>query len=79
MSATELKEKIYKVVGDIEDTAFLQMILNTAQLPFRVDNESFTEEELKMLNERSEKYHRGEAELIPWRESLTRTRQKYGL
>ena len=79
MSVAELKEKIHNAVDDIEDAHLLQALFDMTRLPFRVDNEPLTEAELEVLNERSEKYHRGEAELIPWRESLARTKQKYGL
>ncbi len=79
MSVTELKKKLHTAVDGIEDVQLLQTLFDMTKLPFRMDNEPFTEEELKMLNERREEYLRGAAEVIPWRESIAKSREKHGL
>lgn len=79
MSVTELKAKLHIAVDDIEDAQLLQALFDMTRLSFRIDKEPFTEEELKMLDKRREEYLRGEAELIPWRESVARSKERHGL
>ena len=80
MSVSKIKQQLHKAIDEIENEELLQAMLTIlAQGNFH--NESFllTDEQVSILNEREEKYQKGESKTHTLEEFKMKMNKKYGL
>ncbi len=77
MSVTEIKKHLYKAIEEIDDEAFLQAVYTiiSSRKEQGVTYE-LSDEQLQMLEERREKYLKGEGGTHSWDEVKDRIRKK---
>jgi hypothetical protein len=77
MSVTEIKKHLYKAIEEIDDEAFLQAVYTiiSSRKEQGVTYE-LSDEQLQILEERREKYMKGEGGTYTWDEVKDRIRKK---
>jgi len=77
MSVTEIKEQLHLVIDSIDDWEFLEALLTIASQKQPQDY-TLTEEQIQILEERHEKFLKGEVKTITLEEFKEEIRKKYG-
>jgi hypothetical protein len=77
MSVTEIKKHLYKAIEEIDDEAFLQAVYTivSSKMEHRQEYE-LTDEQLQILEDRKEKYMRGEGKSYTWDEVKDRIKNR---
>jgi hypothetical protein len=77
MSVAEIKKHLYKAIEEIDDEAFLQAVYTivSSKMEHGVAYE-LTDDQLQILEDRREKYMKGEGKSYSWDEVKDRIRKK---
>jgi len=80
MSVPEIRQKLHKVIDEIEDKDLLQAML-TILAQNRPEHQEYqlTDEQLNILREREEHYVKGESKAQTLEEFRTKMNKKHGL
>ncbi len=76
MSVAEIKKHLYKAIAEIDDEAFLQAVYTIVSSKTENVEYELTSEQLQILEDRREKYIRGEGKSYTWDEVKDRIRKK---
>jgi hypothetical protein len=80
MSVTEIKKHLYKAIEEIDDEAFLQAVYTIVSSKMgQGATYELTTDQLQILEDRREKYLKGEGKSYTWDEVKDRIRKKDGL
>lgn len=77
MSVTEIKKQLHDAIESIRDEKFLEALLTIASQKQSHDY-PLTEEQIQILEERHERFLRGESKTISLEELKEKMRNKYG-
>ena len=77
MSVIEIKEQLHKAIDSIQDEEFLEAMLTIASQKQPQDY-PLTEEQIQILEERHERFLKGETKTISLEELKKEIRDKYG-
>jgi hypothetical protein len=76
MSVAEIKKHLYKAIEEIDDEAFLQAVYTIVFSKTEHVEYELTSEQLHILEDRREKYIRGDGKSYTWDEVKDRIRKK---
>lgn len=79
MSVIEIKEQLHNAIDAIEDESFLEAILTILTTQSHNSYTEVEEKQLKILQEREERYVSGETGNISLEEFKLKMKKKYGL
>lgn len=80
MQVSEIKQQLHKAIDDITDEGFLQAMLTLISSKTEPTNNTvLSDKQIRLLQEREEKYNSGESEAINLDEFKTAMNKKYGL
>ena len=73
-----IKEEIHQLINDINDIEFLKAVqtIISAKIQHSSDENSLTDEDIQMLNEREENYLSGKTKTYTWEEVKSRLKPK---
>lgn len=73
-----IKEEIHQLINDINDIEFLKAVqtIISAKIQDSSDENSLTDEDIQMLNEREENYLSGKTKTYTWEEVKSRLKPK---
>lgn len=76
LSVAEIKKHLYNAIEEIDDEAFLQAVYTIVSSKMENVEYKLTSEQLQILEDRREKYIRGEGKSYTWDEVKDRIRKK---
>jgi hypothetical protein len=76
MSVAEIKKHLYNAIEEIDDEAFLQAVYTIVSSKTENVEYELTSDQLQILEDRREKYIRGEGKSYTWDEVKDRIRKK---
>ncbi len=78
MSVSEIKDELHKAIDTIENKEFLEALLTIASSKNQQGDYHLSEDEIRTLEERYERFLKGEEKAISIEELKNKTRGKYG-
>lgn len=79
MSVAELKERLHKAIEETDDERFLEALLTIATVQQNESDYDLSDEQIRLLEERHERYLRGEEKEISLDEFKASMKAKYGI
>lgn len=80
MQVSEIKQQLHEAIEDITDERFLQAMLTLISARTGSTNSAvLSDQQIRILQEREEKYNNGESEAIHLDEFKAAMNKKYGL
>lgn len=78
MSVTEIKEQLHLAIDSIEDEEFLEALLTITSSQKQEHDYPLTEDQIQILEERHERYLKGEEKTSTLEEFKEKMGKKYG-
>lgn len=79
MSVAELKKQLHKAIEETDDERFLEALLTIATVQQNESEYDLSDEQIRLLEERHERYLRGEEKVISLEEFKASMKAKYGI